>query len=184
MKTIQRWLSPVGVSIIAAALAATPSAAQQISVGGVVYSQYEYLLSDPEDHGNAFDVKRAYVDVRGRFEGGIATRVTSDIHRQSDGSLAFRLKYAYFTWTPEDSPVTLKFGQIHTVWLDWEEGLWDYRMQGTMPIERYGYTASSDLGVGLDGSWGGEKLNVQVAAQNGEGYHAAEGDKHKDVAGR
>ncbi len=184
MKTITRWSSLAGALVVAAAFGARGASAQDVSVGGVVYSQYEYLLSDSAGHGNSFDVKRAYVDVRGRFDQGISTRVTADVHRQPDGSLGFRLKYAYFTWTPEDSPVTLKFGQIHTVLLDWEEGLWDYRMQGTMPIERYGYWTSSDLGVGLDGAWDDQRFNLQVAAQNGESYHGAEGDKHKDVSAR
>jgi hypothetical protein len=174
----------VAASVVAAAAGARGASAQEVHVGGVVYSQFEYLLSDSAGHGNAFDVKRAYLDVRGSFPNGVATRVTADIHRQPDGSLGYRLKYAYFTWRPENSPVTLKFGQIHTVWLDWEEGLWDYRMQGTMPIERYGYTSSSDLGAGVDGAWADQKLNVQLAAHNGESYHGAEGDKHKDVSAR
>lgn len=184
MKTVMRASSLVAAPLAMACLAASGASAQNVTVGGVVYSQYEFLLSDSDGHENAFDVKRAYVDVRGRFDRGIGTRVTADVHRQPDGSLDLRLKYAYFTWTPEDSPITLKFGQMHTVWLDWEEGLWDYRMQGTMPIERYGYTSSSDLGAGVDGAWGAQKLNVQVAVQNGEGYHGAEGDKHKDVGAR
>ena len=184
MKTRTRWSSWVATSVVAAAASAHGASGQEVRVGGVVYSQYEYLLSDSAGHGNAFDVKRAYVDVRGSFSSGVGTRVTADIHRASDGSLDFRLKYAYFTWRPENSPVTLKFGQIHTVWLDWEEGLWDYRMQGTLPIERYGYTSSSDLGAGLDGAWKDQKINLQVGAFNGEGYHGAEGDKHKDVSAR
>ena len=170
--------------LVASGVGARTASAQEVRVGGVVYSQYEFLLSDSEGHGNAFDVKRAYLDVRGSFAERVGTRVTADIHRQADGSLGYRLKYAYFTWQPEDSPLTFKFGQIHTVWLDWEEGLWDYRMQGTMPIERYGYTSSSDLGAGVDGAWDDQKLNVQLAVHNGESYHGAEGDKHKDVSAR
>jgi len=184
LKTITRWSWLAGALVLAAASAPRGVSAQDVNVGGVVYAQYAYLLSDSAGDLNAFDVTRAYIDLRGRFERGISTRVTADLHRQSDGSLDYRLKYAYFTWTPEDSPVTLKFGQIHTVWLDWEEGLWDYRMQGTMPLERYGYTNSGDLGAGLDGAWDDQRFNLQVAVQNGEGYHGAEGDKHKDVSAR
>ncbi len=129
-------------------------------------------------------MKRAYLDFSGKFDGGINTRVTADLYRDANGSLNYRLKYAYFAWTPENSPLTLKFGQIHTPWLDWEEGLWDYRMQGTMPLERAGYSTSSDLGAGVDGAWGGQKLNMQLVVMNGEGYHGAEVDQHKDVAAR
>jgi hypothetical protein len=50
-----------------------------------------------------------------------------------------------------------------------------------MPLERAGYQTSSDLGVGVDGAWADQKFNMQLSLMNGEGYHAAEGDQHKDV---
>lgn len=178
---MSRWLTSLGMVAVLAALGAPGASAQGLTANGVVYSQFQYQLADSANHASAFDVKRAYLDFKGKFDGGIQTRVTADLYRDSNGSLNYRLKYAYFAWTPENSPVTLKFGQIHTVWLDWEEGLWDYRMQGTMPLERAGYSASSDLGAGVDGAWGQQKLNMQFAIVNGEGYHGAEGDQHKDV---
>lgn len=181
MKTGIGILTSFGVVATMLALAPQDGFAQGVSANGVVYSQYQYQLADSADNANAFDVKRAYLDFRGSFDGGIDTRVTADLHRSADGSLNYRLKYAYFAWTPEDSPITLKFGQIHTPWLDWEEGLWDYRMQGTMPLERAGYSSSSDLGAGVDGAWGDQKVNMQLVFMNGEGYHGAEVDKHKDV---
>ena len=95
------------------------------------------------------------LNVIGKFAYGIGTRVTADIYRNADGSLAYRLKYAFATWTPEGkSPLTFKLGQIHTPWLDWEEHLWDYRMQGQMAMERAGYLSSSDFGAGIDGMLG------------------------------
>src|SRR5437867_7131364 len=33
-------------------------------------------------------------------------------------------------------PISYRIGIIHTPWLDWEEALWDYRMQGQMALER------------------------------------------------
>ena len=60
------------------------------------------------DGATSVDVTRAYVNVLGKFSGGLATRVTSDIYRNADGSLGLRLKYAYFGYTPHGSPLTLK----------------------------------------------------------------------------
>jgi Phosphate-selective porin O and P len=177
-------LVSLGAAAIILVLGVRGAAAQAVSANGVVYSQFQYQLADTANHANAFDVKRAYLDFRGAFDGGIQTRITADLYRDGSGSLNYRLKYAYFAWTPENSPLTLKFGQIHTPWLDWEEGLWDYRMQGTMPLERAGYSTSSDLGAGVDGAWGGQKVNMQLVVMNGEGYHGAEGDQHKDVGVR
>src|SRR6059058_2026543 len=72
------------------------------------------------------------------------------------------------TYTPQSSPLTYKIGMIHTPWLDWEEALWDYRMQGQMALERgfmtttggqSNYISAADFGVGVDGKWGPDKIN-------------------------
>lgn len=167
---------------------ATPALAQQpdsrIKVGGVIYAQYLYQLGDTTAHGNNFDVTRAYVNVTGALGQNIGMRVTSDLHRVEDGSLDLRLKYAYATWAPSGGPVTLKLGQMQTPWLDYEETVWDYRMQGTTVLDRAGYLTSSDFGIGADGSWDGDAVTAQVGLYNGEGYNKAPGDKRKDIAGR
>lgn len=156
-----------------------------VSVGGVVYAQYLYQLSDTANHANSFDVTRAYLNVTGRFSDGLATRVTGDIYRNADGSAAYRLKYAYAAYTPSAGPLTFKLGLIHTAWLDWEEALWDYRMQGSMPLEREGgHVSSADFGAGVDGRWAGERVNLQLAVVNGENYNRPEGDRRKDFQGR
>lgn len=184
------------IAVLAGTLVAFPlpvvamraQASPQVSVGGVVYAQYLYQLKDSANHVNNFDVTRAYINVVGRLGGGVGTRVTGDIYRPADGSLAYRLKYAYVTYTPANSPLILKIGQLHTTWLDWEEALWDYRVQGTMALEREGYVSSSDFGAGVDGTWRAERVNAQLAVVNGENYNRAPGDQRKDfmlrVSGR
>jgi len=188
------WRSLVvgaGFAVVAtAARAQTPT----ITVGGVGYTQYLYQFhkdSVTNSHLNSFDVTRAYINVVGKFPAGVGVRITPDIYRNTtDGSLSFRLKYAYATWTPENSPLTLKMGAIHTPWLDWEEALWDYRMQGTMALERFrgpsgsGYLSSSDLGAGVDGKFKLDLVNFQVGVYDGETYNKPEGDEHKDLEGR
>ncbi len=57
-------------------------------------------------------------------------------------------------------------------------------MQGTMPYERNGYGASADFGAGVDGHWGNEQVNAQVAVINGENYNKPLGDQRKDVQAR
>jgi len=164
------------------------SQAPPVTVGGVVYGQYQYNLQDSIGAGglntgkqNYFAIKRAYINVIGRFSGGLLTRITADIAPAGTGNQVYRLKYAYAAWTPTNSSLTYKFGLIHTPWLDWEEALWDYRMQGTMPIERAGYATSSDFGAGIDGHWSSEGVNAQLTLVNGEGYSGGTGDKGKDV---
>jgi hypothetical protein len=169
------------------------SAQAQVSVSGVVYAQYQYnvahdtLAADSSiQHINNFDITRAYINVTGRFAGGIATRVTADIFNGGTGASAhsYRIKYAYVAWTPDGSSLTYKIGEIHTPLLDWEEALWDYRVQGQMAMERGGYVSSSDFGVGVDGKFNSDQLNFQVGIFNGENYSGALGDNRKDLSGR
>ena len=162
---------------------ATP--APQVTVGGVAYLQYVYQLKDTANHNNNFDVTRAYINVIGRFAGGVSTRVTADVNRPAgDNSLRYRLKYAYVAYTPQGSSLTYKLGQIHTPWIDWEEALWDYRVQGQMAMERGGYMSSSDFGLGVDGNWNADRINMQVGIYNGESYSGGPGDQRKDLMGR
>lgn len=178
--------NPGWAALLAAAGAAMPLAAQApaVTVSGVGYAQYLYQLKDTANHVNNFDVTRAYLNVIGRFAHGVYTRVTGDVYRNTDGSLAYRLKYAYAAWTPEKSALTFKLGQIHTPWLEWEESLWDYRMQGPMALDLGGYMSSSDFGAGVDGMWKSDLVNLQVGVYNGEFYSKAPGDQRKDVEGR
>jgi hypothetical protein len=181
----------LGLGALAFACAAMPALAQTptITVGGLGYLQYGYQFhrdSVLKGHQNNFDVTRAYINVVAKLPNGIYARVTPDIdgRKAAAGQLSFRLKYAYVAWTPEKSPLSYKIGEIHTPWLDWEEALWDYRMQGSMAIERGGYLSSSDFGAGIDGKWHYDKFNMQVGVYNGENYSGAPGDQRKDVMGR
>ncbi len=189
---IRRALGVVVVAAAASVAGAVPLAAQgtpapapQVTVGGLVYTQFLYQLKDTlTPHFNNFDITRAYVNVLGKFAGGVGTRVTADIYRNADGSLGYRLKYAFATYTPEGSQLTYKLGLIHTPWLDWEEALWDYRMQGQMAFERAGYVSAADFGVGVDGKWGADKVNLQVTVVNGEFYRNPETGQGKDAQAR
>src|SRR6266581_5375442 len=189
----------LGAAVVAAAAGAGPLAAQgtpsPISVGATVYAQYVYQLKDTAAvKQNNFDITRGYVNVIGRFSGGVYTRVTVDLFSETvtgagvtsniPGSYGYRLKYAFAAWTPEHSPLTYRFGMTHTPWLDWEEALWDYRMQGTMAMDRNGYMTASDFGAGIDGKWNSDQVNGQLTLVNGEGYSHGWGDKRKDVQAR
>ena len=177
-------LVAVGALVAAGAQAQQAPAAPQVSVNGVVYAQYSYV--DAPVHTNNFDVTRAYVNVLGRFTGGIATRVTTDVYRDAtNNSLQMRLKYGFAAWTPTGSSLTYKLGLIHTPYVDFEETLWDYRMQGSIALDRNGYLTSADFGVGVDGKWNNDQVNGQLTVVNGEGYSGGvSGDFRKDVQAR
>ncbi len=175
-------------AVLPTGLYAQAQAAQapQVTVGGVVYGQYLYQLKDSLGAGNQnqFSIQRAYINVVGRFSGGLQTRITTDIAPTGTGNQQVRLKYAYFAWTPNNSSLTYKLGLLHTPHVDWEEALWEYRMQGPIAVDRNGYMTAADFGAGVDGHWNGEQVNGQLTIVNGEGYSGGTGDKRKDIQAR
>src|SRR5437870_385100 len=186
-------ITVAAVATSTAALAAQAPAPPQVTVGGLVYTQYVYQLKDSVNHFNNFDITRAYLNVLGRFAGGVTARLTVDVQRfgtiattppTTDNSLRLRLKYAFATYTPPGSPVTFKAGLIHTPWLDWEEAVWDYRMQGTMATDRAGYLSAADYGVGVDGKWMADKVNFQFTVVNGTFYSGTSAGAGKDAQAR
>jgi hypothetical protein len=182
LKTTKRSLALLGALLLPRIAAAQSQT--QVTVSGVVYAQYGYLLKDAASHANSFNLTRAYVNLIAKLAGGVSTRVTADIFTNSDSSRAYRIKYAYLAYTPNGSPLAFKLGVIHTPWLDWEEAVWDYRMQGSMATERGGYLTSADFGAGVDGKWGADRVNMQLTVVNGEGYSKGTGDQRKDAQGR
>lgn len=157
-----------------------------VTLSGVIYAQYLYGLRDPDGsgHENNFDVTRAYVNVLGKFTGGVASRVTGDVYRNADGSLSYRLKYGYVAWQPQGSALTYKFGLWETPYVAYAEGLWDYRMQGTDPTDRAGYLSSADFGAGVEGAWARNGVILSAGVFNGEFYSKKPGDQHKDAEAR
>lgn len=183
---LSHWLpAAVACALGVGSAAAQAPSAPQVSVGGLAYLQYVYQAKDTAFDQNNFEITRAYININARFSNGVSGRITPDIYRAAgDGSLRYRLKYAYAAWNPKASPLTLKLGVIHTPWLDWEEALWDYRMQGTMALDRNGFMSAADIGAGVDGKWGPDKVNLQLTVVNGENYNGGTGDKGKDVSAR
>src|SRR2546426_6905947 len=85
----------LGVAVVAAAGGVVPVTAQQtappppqVTVSGVVYGQYLYQLKDSLGAGdqNQFSIQRAYINVVGKFSGGLQTRVTGDLQPSGSGN--------------------------------------------------------------------------------------------------
>ncbi len=168
-----------------------PAVEAQTTVDGLIYASYRYGLAKdtsfvPDGAPNNFEIDRAYLSVRSKAAGGIATRVTIDVdgRKAAANQQTFRLKYAYVDWTPEGSQLTYRLGMQNTPLVGYVEDLWGYRMQGTVPLDRYKYTSSSDLGFAVDATSKNRGVTAYAGLFNGEGYSVAPGDQHKDVAAR
>ncbi|MFW5740888.1 MAG: hypothetical protein ACOC1F_11035 [Myxococcota bacterium] len=161
--------------------------------------------SEPSGEYSAFRVSRGYFTAKIRPEDYFAARITMDAHQDEEGDMEVRLKYLYGQFFLGDlgSVITntnVEYGLVHVPWLDFEQDINQYRMQGTMFVERYGLFNSADFGLTLAGLLG-EELSREyqkevskdapgtfgsfaVGVYNGGGYHEEEQNENKVVEGR
>ncbi len=162
------------------------------------------------DHYNTFDVSRAYINFFFSPSDAITFRVTPNIYRQigaapatkfgavsgiganTDGELAFRLKYAYMDWNKvfagsdalkEDK---LTIGQQQNPLVDWEENLYGYRWVNLTPWN-YLSLSSSQVGVSIHGpiKFGGKQyLDYGVGVFNNASFRQLEQSEQKQGMAR
>ena len=174
-----------------------PDDTPSIKVGATIFTNYTYQaepkIADADGNlvnKSSFDVARAYINVTGNISHIVAFRITPDISRETNtasslaGSLEFRIKYAYLQtnfddWMPKGSYA--RFGIQQTPYLDYTEGIYRYRFQGTMFVERTGYFASADAGASFHLNFPKNYGDVHVGVFNGENYTKAEVNDQKAI---
>src|SRR5919112_2002248 len=164
-----------------------PDDTPSIRVGAVIFADYTFTESpkaaDADGnliHPNAFNVSRSYINITGNISHLVAFRVTPDVVRENNpasatnGSLVFRIKYAYAQFNLDDWMTKgsyARFGIQQTPWLDFAEGLYRYRFQGTMFVELESYFASADAGASFHYQLPSNYGDVHVGVFNGENYN-------------
>ncbi len=149
---------------------------------------------------SSWDVTRAYINVTGNISHRVSFRVTPDVTRLSttvtggalgekvttsaDGSLIFRLKYAYGQFNLDEAwskGSWVRLGQHHTPYVDWEEGVYRYRFQGQIFVEREGFMSSADTGLSTHYNFPGNYGDVHVGYYNGDTYTKLEPNDQKAI---
>jgi len=157
---------------------------------------------------NEFALKRGYVNIKKRinntFSGRITTDITVDKEGDGEGDVEIRLKYLYFKFLLPSYGIFHKpyfeFGLVHRPWIDFEQHVNVYRVQGTMFLERnnvinsgdYGAVFLSLLGDEMDEhykntgnrNFAGTYGSIAIGIFNGGGYHALEKNKNKSLESR
>lgn len=142
---------------------AAPDDTPSIRLGTTLFADY-ILTQKPKSidvDGNeftphAFNVTRAYLNLTGHISHAIAFRVTPDIVRETtatnsvNGSLTFRLKYAYAQFNLDEWVSRGSFARVgmqQTPWIDFIESVYRYRFQGPTMEDREGILSSADAGL-------------------------------------
>jgi hypothetical protein len=159
-----------------------------VRIGVLSYVQYDAELENRQGY-NTFDLTRGYLNINGQLARRVRFRFTPDVKRVTDstlaGSLILRVKYAFVELDDITSSRSwVRFGAHQTPWLDFEESINRYRVQGTMFAEREGLIpGSSDFGVGYFTPIG-KFIDVQAGVYNGEGYTQTDVNKDKSAQAR
>jgi hypothetical protein len=173
-----------------AAAPAQPDDTPSIRIGATLFADYTYTQSPEatDADGNTynpsqFNVSRSYINITGNISHLVAFRFTPDIARETattgalSGSLVFRVKYAFAQLNLDDwmqRGSWARFGIQQTPWVDFEEGIYRYRFQGTVFSEREGYLSSSDAGASFHYNLPSNYGELHAGVYNGENYNRLE----------
>ena len=159
-------------------LAVTALAQQQngnnnftVKVGGTLFGEYAFSETDPRP--SAFAINRAYINVTGTVTDKISFRITPDLTRDATGQQNFRLKYAFAQYAPSKQ-WWVRFGVQQTPYIDYVEGIYRYRFQGTIFPDREGFLSSADSGISARYAFANDRGDVHAGFYNGEGFSRAE----------
>jgi hypothetical protein len=186
-----------GAQITPAAGSTPPDDTPSIKLGAVIFADYTYQqapqITDADGNKvnlSAFNVSRAYINVTGNVSHIVAFRITADVSRETgtgsslNGSLTFRMKYGFMAINLDDwmwKGSWVRLGIQQTPYVDWAEGIYRYRFQGTIFTEREGYLTSSDAAVSFHTAFPGNYGDVHVGIYNGDGYSKAEANDQKAI---
>lgn len=206
MKTLMIYV----VLLIAMTFGITVSGVAQglkdVSFSGKWFLAYD--ISDKGEPDHEFLLKRGYFTAQKKLNTNFSFRFTQDVtidqEGDGEGSIEIRLKYGYLKYSSDDIPGLTNFyaelGVVHRPWIDFEQKINSYRVQGTMFLERNRVLRSADYGVLVGGLFGGlvdstyqKRVNKNspgrygsfaVGIFNGGGYEALEQNNNKYLEGR
>lgn len=178
-----------------------------ISFSGQWFFHYEYSKK-VDGEFNEFKLKRGYQSLHKVFNQSVSLRVTHDVAVDQEGDgigdIEIRLKYGYLRYTFSQfwflTEPLFEFGVVHRPWLDYEQKINRYRVQGTMFLERNDILRSADYGISVISLIGGKigkeyqkEVNknypgkygsVAFGVYNGGGYEEIERNNNKLFEGR
>lgn len=178
---------------------------EHTTISGQYFMGYYY---DTKNLIQNFTLKRGYFGIRTKLNNTFSIRYTQDITLDQEGgdagNVEIRLKYLYLKgkldFIPALSHSYFEVGMVHRPWLELEQHINQYRVQGKMYVERNDIIGSADFGLTIAGLFGGEidevyrkKINGKepgkygsfaIGVFNGGGYHAIEQNSNKTIETR
>jgi len=144
-------------------------------IGGVTY--FDFISSDDS---TAFNFQRQYFGYGGDISDKVSYKILFDVGRtELDPRLNVYLKKAQINY--KSSLGKFNFGLIGMNTYAVQESNWGYRFIEKSAIDKNGFSATADIGVGFSRSLI-DNLNLSLLFVNGEGFKKPQGDKYHKIA--
>tara|TARA_Y100001936_G_scaffold167381_1_gene163605 strand:+ start:2770 stop:3768 length:999 start_codon:yes stop_codon:yes gene_type:complete len=169
----------------------------QGTFSGVTYFDYTYDLAKDATNDAGFGLNRVYFTYQKEISDGISYKFQTDVGQLEvfddvdvdvDGEILVStdktqfvayLKKAQLDWK---SPIgKLTFGMQGMNMFNVTEKTWGFRFLQKSAMDKYKFSSSADLGIGLSGKLF-DNISYSVMYTNGTGYKASENDKHKKIS--
>ncbi|MDP2338323.1 MAG: hypothetical protein Q8N05_18110 [Bacteroidota bacterium] len=139
-----------------------------------VFSNFHSTFSDGSSL-SAFEITRVYLGYEHHFSKEFSGTVVYDVANPGVGKLQMTafVKNAFLNY--EHNNLSVDFGIIPTTQFKVQESFWGYRYLEKVFQDEYGLAASADLGTSVAYKIS-DKVSVDVAMTNGEGYKSLQAD--------
>ena len=144
-------------------------------IGGVTYFDFISI-----DDSLAFNFQRQYFGYGGEVSDQVSFNILFDIGRpELDPRLNVYLKKAQINYKSFLGKFNFWLIGMNTYAV--QESNWGYRFIEKSAIDKYGFSATADIGVGFSRSLI-DNLNLSLLFVNGEGFKKPQGDKYHKIA--
>ena len=158
-------------------------------IGGVTYFDYSNT-----EKASGFNFKRQYFGYGGEVSDQVSYKILFDVGRTNVGAAVIEKDTSYKS---EDTRLVVflkkaqinykssfgrfNFGLIGMNTYAVQESNWGYRFIENSAIDKYGFSATADIGIGFSKSLI-DNLNLSLLFVNGEGFKKPQGDKYHKIA--
>ena len=161
-------------------------------LSGVTY--FDYTKTEKQ---SGFYFQRQYFGYGGDISEKVSYKILFDVGRTEIGTVKYKNEVGEFEEKSEDTRLVtylkkaqinyksslgkFNFGLIGMNTYGVQEKNWGYRFLEKSAIDKYGFSATADIGVGFSRSLI-ENLNLSLQIVNGEGFKKPQGDKFQKIA--
>lgn len=155
----------------------------KLKIGGLIFANYHYDLTDGAEPSNKFEIQRVYLNFKAKMTEDFSARVTTDVGTiksyDTDQKIRPFLKYAYVEYKNWAPGMKLRFGAAGTPFIGKHDKFVGQRWIYKAFTDEFKVLSSSDLGLHVLGKHMDGLLDYQVSIINGSGYGKKEADDAK-----